>query len=302
MTQSSYGVHSIDHFAINVPSLEQAAHFYRAFGLEVNPEGQGIALRAADGRTWARVRPAERKSLAYISFNCFAEDFAGIRAQVESQVPLEDGSGEGLWFHDPDGNLINVKVGEKAMPDDKTPAEIPDRHADQRGAVTRDKSPRIRPQRLAHLLLFSPDVPRAVDFYQRTIGLRLSDKSKDIIAFTHAPHGCDHHLVAFAKSSAKGFHHAAWEVHSVEAVGIGAEQMRQAGYDRGWGVGRHCLGSNFFHYVRDPWGSYFEYSYDIDYISKDKAWDAGDYAPENSLYLWGPDVPPDFIENTEIDR
>ena len=31
------------------------------------------------------------------------------------------------------------------------------------------------------------------------------------------------------------------------------------------------LGSNYFHYVRDPWGSFAEYSCDIDYIPKEQS-------------------------------
>jgi catechol 2,3-dioxygenase len=69
------------------------------------------------------------------------------------------------------------------------------------------------------------------------------------------------------------------------------------GYRNGWGFGRHVLGSNFFHYIRDPWGSLAEYFYDIDYIADDAQWKAGDWPAEDSLFLWGPGVPPDFVQN-----
>ncbi|MCY1453708.1 hypothetical protein D9M71_707180 [compost metagenome] len=105
--------------------------------------------------------------------------------------------------------------------------------------------------------------------------------------------------MAFCKSSAKGFHHAAWEVDNVDQVGNGAEQMAAAGFREGWGTGRHCLGSNYFHYVRDPWGSFCEYSAEMDFIDAGTEWPAGDFPPENSLYLWGPGVPDYFIVNTE---
>ena len=58
--------------------------------------------------------------------------------------------------------------------------------------------------------------------------------------------------------------------------------MLGKGYDRGWGLGRHVLGSNLFHYVRDPWGSYSEYSADIDYVPVDCDWNSGDHPPEDS--------------------
>ena len=75
--------------------------------------------------------------------------------------------------------------------------------------------------------------------------------------------------------------------------------MRGAGYDKGWGLGRHVLGSNYFHYVRDPWGSYAEYSFDIDFVPAGSLWPAADHSPEDALYVWGPALPEDFITNHE---
>ena len=115
----------------------------------------------------------------------------------------------------------------------------------------------------------------------------------------HGAHGSDHHLIALAKSHAPGLHHSSWEVGSLDDVGSGAEQMRAAGFDRGWGLGRHVLGSNYFHYVRDPWGSFAEYSFDIDFVPHTLDWPAANHPPHDSLYVWGPSVPEDFIVNHE---
>ncbi len=291
-------VHSIDHYALNVPSLKVAKEFFDSFGLDVRDLGEELQLIAGDGHVWTRVLPAASKSLAYLSFNCFEADFAALRQQVEnSGMRFVDGDGVGFWFYDPDGNLLQVKVGAKHMPN--TPAVLPAKDRQVRGTGTRADVSQVRPRRLSHVLLFSPDVTRAVAYYNQALGLKLSDHSQDIIAFTHAPHGCDHHLVAFCKSSAKGFHHAAWEVPDIDSVGNGAAQMAAAGHVEGWGTGRHCLGSNYFHYVRDPWGSFCEYSAHMDYIDAGSEWPAGDFPPENSLYLWGPAVPDYFIFNTE---
>jgi catechol 2,3-dioxygenase len=136
-------------------------------------------------------------------------------------------------------------------------------------------------------------------FYSRVIGLRLSDHSGDGIAFMHGIHGSDHHMMAFAKSSGPGLHHLSWDVGSVNDVGLGASQMADKGFTAGWGLGRHVLGSNYFHYVRDPWGSYCEYSADIDYIPADHDWASGDRPGEDAFYLWGPTPPADFVTNYE---
>ena len=265
-------------------------------------EGRELDLYAADGHRWARILSSDRKSLAYLSFSCFADDLNGLRGQIVAAgaAIVESESGDGVWFRDPDGNLVQVKTGPKTTPSAKTPSIVSSCLADERGAPVRSASRPVLPRRLSHVLLFSPDVPRAFDFYQRALGLRLSDRSGDIIAFMHAPHGSDHHLVAFAKSPAPGWHHSSWDVADLNQVGEGASRMAAAGYAKGWGTGRHVLGSNYFHYVQDPWGSFCEYSADIDFVSAGAAWPAGDYPPEDALYLWGPAVPENFIRNSEI--
>ncbi|WP_233342907.1 VOC family protein [Burkholderia cepacia] len=310
-------VHSIDHFALNVPSIDVARHFFGAFGLEVRdvestkPNGDfELELRALDGHRWARLLPSTHKSLAYLDFSCFDRDLAALRQQVidaggklDIDVAALTGDRQhtmdGFWFVDPDGNLVHVGIGAKTTPDSKLPFGRADVAADCRGSYPRSQAQMVRPRRMSHVLLFTPDTLRAADFYERSLGLRLSDRSVDIIAFMHAVHGSDHHLLAFTKSTAKGWHHVAWDVNGIDEVGAGSSQMIQAGYTRGWGTGRHVLGSNYFHYVMDPWGSFSEYSADIDYVSAGKSWPAGDFPPEDSLYLWGPDVPPYFIHNSE---
>ncbi|RZT36858.1 VOC family protein [Cupriavidus agavae] len=297
-------VHSIGHYALIVPGLEEARQFHTSFGLSVIDHGDRLDATTPDDQVWARFFPGERRELAYLSFHCFEADYEGLRGQIEAAGgrPADNAphaSGIGIWFHDPDGNLIQVRVGPKTSPFAKPAIESVHVGSDARGALFRHQVPAVRPRRLSHVALFTPDLPRALAFYNRALGLRLSDRSGDLVAFTHAPHGSDHHLVAFASSPAKGWHHASWDVASVDQVGQGAAQMAAAGYVEGWGTGRHVLGSNFFHYVRDPWGSFCEYSADMDYISAGTTWPAGDHAPEDSMHQWGPAVPPWFGLNTE---
>jgi catechol 2,3-dioxygenase-like lactoylglutathione lyase family enzyme len=111
LAHAGVGVHSIDHFALNVPSIEEAAHFFRAFGLDVataDAEDQELEIRAADGHRWARILPASTKCLAWLSFNCFETDLDTLRAQMHAACAvIEAGpvpAPEGFWFRDPDGN------------------------------------------------------------------------------------------------------------------------------------------------------------------------------------------------------
>lgn len=299
------GVHSIDHFALEVPDLKAAEDFYGKFGLNVTEDGGNLHL-TADGsdHRWGSMTEGNRKQLHHVSFNCFEEDLEPLKRRAERHGvklldPPKGFESNSIWFHDQDGNLVEIKPGPKTSPNEKLHGQWTSSAPATRGSPYRRHADAVRPHRLAHLLFFTPDVDKAINFYSKVIGLRLSDRSQDIIAFMHGVHGSDHHLIAFAKSSHKGFHHASWDVDTVGEVGLGAMRMAEGGYAKGWGLGRHVLGSNYFHYVQDPWGSFSEYSCDIDYIPSDVDWEAGDHDPEDSLYIWGPDVPKIFTTNFE---
>jgi catechol 2,3-dioxygenase-like lactoylglutathione lyase family enzyme len=300
------GVHSLDHFAFSVPDLSVARHFYSEFGLEVRDTGSALELYAfGHSHRWGLIGKGSRKRLDYLSFGVFEDDLPRFVERFETLgTPLiapPVNSGDGIWIRNPDGMPIELRVAEKVTPANKSTLEAISAGPGECAAIPRSKAPRVHPRRLSHFLLFSTDVLRDIEFYQTVLGLRLSDHSGGIVAFLHAPHGCDHHVLALAGSNAPGMHHSSWDVASIQEVGLGASHMASIGYDRGWGLGRHVLGANYFHYVRDPWGSFAEYSCDIDFIPADCDWPAADHPPEDALYLWGPPPPEDFVTNFEAD-
>jgi catechol 2,3-dioxygenase-like lactoylglutathione lyase family enzyme len=300
------GVHSMDHFSLIVPDLKIAQGFYTSFGLDVREEGDtlGIYTHGTDHR-WAAISEGSRKRLASLSFGVFEDDFDRFKRHIESQGQKLTGpppgiDSNGLWLHDHNGLLIELRVAEKTSPDSKSPSDNRSSPPGVAAAPARSAAAFVRPERMAHVLAFTVDVQQAIDFYHRVLGLRMSDRSGEGICFMHGIHGSDHHLIAFAKSSAPGLHHCSWDVGSIDAIGRGAMQMADRGFSQGWGLGRHVLGSNYFHYVRDPWGSYCEYSSDIDFIPANCDWKGGDHPPDDSFYLWGPEPPVDFAENHEV--
>ena len=303
-------VHSIDEFVFGVPDLNHARHFYTCFGLDVRHEGDGedprLALHTFNRiHRWASIRRADSKRLMWISFGIHEEDMPRFKQRIGDRhvrviSPPAGGEHEGLWVEGPDGLPIQLRVAEKSSPSRPAPREFAPESANAGRSPSRSKAKSTRPLYLSHILLFSADVDQARRFYEEVLGLKLSDKSGSDIAFLHSPHGSDHHLIALARSTGPGLHHSSWCVSSIDAVGMGSQQMAEAGYAEGWGIGRHVLGSNYFRYVRDPWGSYAEYSYDIDFVEAGNDWPSSDHPGEDSLYVWGPDVPADFIVNHEI--
>ena len=294
------GVHSLDHFVLNVPDLAVAKSFYEEFGLVVREENGGLGLYT-DGHShcWVKIEQGATKQLSKLCFACFEDDYSRFSDSLTQQgVSFQDTDGA-LEFVDPAGMAISIVVAERSAAESLAPFDAEGGSVGGRAASLRSDGDRARPNRLSHLAMFTKDIDTVLAFYENVLGLRLSDRSLDIVCFMHGVHGSDHHMLALLNSSGPGLHHCSWEVSSVNELGLGATHMALAGHDYQWGLGRHVLGSNYFNYIRDPWGSYIEYSAGMDYVPADVDYASGDYGPEDSFYLWGPDVPAGFTDNLE---
>ena len=300
-------VHSLQHFYLAVPDPAIGGKFYEDFGLDAEDRGDRLALRCA-GRDQDQVVLVEgpRWQLHHL---CLGTDEAGLDSvktaleanRSELLDPPSLAPGKGLWFRDPEGVLINLCIAEPApwaeAPEWRinTPGHYERRGT--RGFPARDTV--VKPRRLGHMLSFTTDMDGKINFYTRVLGMRLSDRAQDVVSFLHCSGGSDHHVLAFLAGERPGFHHASFEVANVDEIGLGGCQMINKGHRNGWGLGRHVIGSNFFHYIRDPWNGVAEYFCDIDYIPADFDWQPKDWPLEDSLYVWGPDVPEDFPINFE---
>lgn len=299
-------IHSLDHFCLTVPNLDEARSFYTEFGLDVRDGANGLELYTfGNPHRWGVLRQGARKKLEYIAFGVFKGDLERFRQKLQGLgVEIIDtppvGEDGGVWFRNLDGMPMQVIEADKCSPDTKAQFLTRSVGPGECAAVPRSKAPRVHPRRLSHFLIFTSDVMRDIDFYEKTLGLKLSDRSADAVAFMHGIHGSDHHLLALAGSTGPGMHHCSWDVGTIQEVGVGGAHMASLGFDKGWGVGQHVLGANYFHYVPDPWGSYAEYSCDIDYIPAGHNWPADNHPPEDSMFLWGPMPPENFITNFEL--
>lgn len=300
-------IHSLDHFCLSVPDLETARSFYSEFGLDVRDAGDSLELYTfGNPHRWAVIRQGgARKKLEYVAFGVFQGELAAFRQKfdrlgVEVIGTPAMGEAGGIWFRNPDGMPMQVIEAEKCSPDTKAQFLTRSVGPGECAAIARSKAPRVRPRRLSHFAIFSSDVLRDIAFYEATLGFKLSDRSEDAVAFMHGIHGSDHHMLALVGSTGPGMHHCSWDVGSIQEVGVGGSHMASLGFEKGWGMGQHVLGANYFHYAPDPWGSYAEYSCDIDFIPAGHDWPADNHAPEDSMFLWGPMPPENFITNFEL--
>ncbi|EXU64926.1 dioxygenase [Streptomyces sp. PRh5] len=294
----------LHHYALEVPDLAVADTFLRDFGLET-AEKDGALVAQCTGRGQEQVRMIEggaAKRLHHVSFTVRPDGLDAVRESLErlgtSAVEPPAGADErGLWLRDPDGTAVQLLDAAPAPAPPTTEILINSGGGLQRigAARWREATKEILPRRLGHSLLFTPRPAEMTAFYTEVLGLRVSDTiHHDQVTFLNAGQG-DHHIFGFISSTHPGFHHSSFEVPSVDAIALRADHMASQGHRQGWGLGRHTIGSNFFHYTRDPWGSWIEWFSDIDQV--DSCWVAGDW--DVPPHLWGAPPPPAFLVNQE---
>ncbi len=297
---------------LEVPDVAEGLEFYKEFGLET---------RAEDGRGYARCYGREydsivltptknKKRLSHVEMGALnASELEDVRRRAENAkadivAPPAGFEDNGLWVRNPHGMLFHIVVAEReAPPPEEGAFEINSvgrlNRVGKAGVEPKRKIPPVKPKQFGHSAFFSPDVLESVKFVEDVLGMRLADRAQDVIAFTTCVGGSDHHVLAFAKSDGVGLHHVSFQVNTPDEAGIAGERVAEKTGSQNWGLGRHTIGSNFFHYVQDPWGSWAEYYCDMDYIPDADAWKPTNYAIEDSFTNWAPELPDEMLVNFE---
>jgi len=295
-------ISGLHHYALEVPDLAVAEGFLQDFGLETR-EKDGSLVAQCPGRDQEQVRLTEApaKRLHHVCFTLRPGSLDAIRESLDRAgtpviEPPDGATADGLWVRDPDGTAVQLldEAPAPARPVADVLANVGGTHQRIGVPAWRQATEDVMPRRLGHTLLFTPQPERQTEFYTEVLGLRVSDRIHGLVTFLNAGPG-DHHIFGFIASSHPGFHHASFEVPSIDAIALGADRMRGKGREPGWGLGRHTIGSNFFHYNPDPWGSWIEWFSDIDQI--DDCWVAGDW--NVPPHLWGTPPPEAFLSNLE---
>ncbi|MDQ1022040.1 VOC family protein [Streptomyces afghaniensis] len=111
-------------------------------------------------------------------------------------------------------------------------------------------------QGLGHVVMKTPHVQEAVDFYCDILGFRLSDTA-DYPWGTFYFLGCNprHHSVAFIRSyKNEGTHHILCEVTSPEEVGRALDRTREHDVELMATLGKHANDGMFSFYMKSPAG------------------------------------------------
>lgn len=155
----------------------------------------------------------------------------------------------------------------------------------------------VRPRRLGHVNLVTPEPAALVSTLVQGLGLRLSEQVGEEIFFLRI--GSEHHNVGVRKGTAAGAHHIALEVHGWDSYRALCDRLAGFGWTVEYGPGRHGPGNNFFVYVRDPSsGIRFELFSDMVHIDDEASYEPRrwrlDERPK-TVNVWGPGPPQSFL-------
>jgi len=277
---SADDIASLRYVGVGVPDFSGERNWVTSiWGLpEVALDG-GTAYFAAASSPHAyvyRVRAAKEKRLDVIAFAVAGEAAVDARAErlAASGVKLISepnrlagpGGGYGFRFFDIDGRTVEISSGVA----ERSPREL------NRGESI--------PATLTHVVLHTPDIKKSVAFYEKYLGLRVSDWLGEFMCFLRC--NSVHHCLAFLPGPAC-LNHVAFEMRSLDEMMRGTSRLVNEGVVLGWGPGRHTAGNNTFAYFLAPSGNVLEYTAEVQRIDE-TSWNPTVYTPSPDITdQWG---------------
>ena len=300
-------LHGLTSITLGVPDVEAARGYYAEFGLlpsQHSVDGTRDTFATVDGGEQLNIVAAPRRRLLEICIGAdHPDDLDRIAANLLALDAEVNRTGEQLQVRDPHSGLqVTVRVAPRIVSSapEQEPANAPGRPDRANGrAPAVERSSRVRPRRLGHVVVGSRDQEASQQFFTRGLGFKVSDHIKGLASFLRC--STDHHNLLVQQAPLNFLHHTAWEVDDVDEVGRGAHAMLEDHPERHvWGLGRHHIGSNFFWYLKDPAGNFSEYYADLDCILDDQLWKPSVVEGARGLYNWGPPPPPSFIQPDDL--
>ena len=270
-----------------VVDLDHALDFFtRVWGLSIVATRSGLAYLRATGPEHHVVALHNRPKTEALRIDMRAPGPAdvdaiharlvgrGAKGLTSPAMVEEDGRGYGFSVRDPDGRLLLIVAGDEM-------------HADIVDTID-------RPRKLSHVVLNTPDPTTLEAFYVDGLGFRLVDRTRRM-SFINC--NADHHSIAIVPSKENTLNHVAFEMPSFDAVMRGIGRLRDAGFEIGWGVGRHGPGNNIFAYFAGVERLPLEYTAEVQQI--DESYRVGspdDWKPiPGRMDQWGATAPPNPV-------
>jgi catechol 2,3-dioxygenase-like lactoylglutathione lyase family enzyme len=306
-------VHDLAWLEFTKPDLAASEAFARAFGFTtVSRTEDELQLRGSDaGAPCLVVRRGHRSTYVGAAFR--AADAADVQrlaaaTGVRPEPLPESIGGTAVDLLDPSGVSVRVVTDTHelpAAPSRATPAYNFGHEVRRANDTQRPPREPATIQRLGHVVLQTDRYVETLDWYLEHLGLIVSDfkyyeGQRDrgpTMSFIRCDRGqtpTDHHTLAMMLGPSKRYVHSAYQVADLDALAAGGEYLKQGGFQRSWGIGRHIEGSQIFDYWRDPDGLMVEHFADGDVFdcTLEPGWSP---LTASGLAQWGPPATKDFL-------
>lgn len=294
-------LHGLVSVTIGVPNVADVATYYEDFGL--SSRGDNV-FATVDGGDQLRLVHAPRRRLVEAVFGAdHSDDLAKAAAALGRLGISTTIQVAGLSSVEPaTGTIVRLTVRPRTKqnasksPVYNGPGRIERVNARADGVL---RTSRVRPRRLGHLVLGTPQFETTASFFRDGLGFKVSDQVRDVGVFLRC--STDHHNILVQRAPVPFLHHTSWQVDDIDEVGRGAMRMLETDPQRHvWGLGRHHAGSNFFWYLKDPAGNFSEYYSDMDSIPEDALWTPQTLEGARGMFNWGPPPPASFIHPEDL--
>jgi catechol 2,3-dioxygenase-like lactoylglutathione lyase family enzyme len=295
------------------PDLPQAERFAQAFGFAtVVRTADELQLRGTlAGSPCVIIRRGSKSRYIGAAFKAADQSdllrLADLTGSRMSALPESIG-GVVVDLTDPAGAGVRVVSGMHELPDlPNQSVQIYNVGAELRRTNATQRPPRApaKVQRLGHVVLQTTTLRANLDWYLEHLGLIVSDflyfegqrERGPTMGFFRCDQGLvpvDHHTLAMMLGPRNRYVHSAYQVCDLDALAAGGQYLKDKGYFRSWGIGRHIVGSQIFDYWRDPDGFLVEHFTDGDLFdcTLDPGWSA---MTASGLAQWGPPATKDFL-------
>jgi catechol 2,3-dioxygenase len=258
----SHLVHAIGHVKINTTATEAVVHeAQEILGLRVTYSDNAQTWLSSNGRAaeLVLVKSSENsthtiglEALTAEAVRAAAERVEGAGCRILSRKPSLDCMAAGVTFATPEGLRFEIHTPVRD--------ELYGRRFQTHG---------VRPNRMDHLNLTTPDPVATQHQLEMIGGLRLSERMADHSLCWMYGGNRQHHIVGIVRGNA-GLHHYSFEVKEFcDYLKLG-DLLDQFQKELVWGPGRHRPGDNTYAYYLDASGAMVECSGSMALIADDK--------------------------------
>ncbi|PWY75028.1 Glyoxalase/Bleomycin resistance protein/Dihydroxybiphenyl dioxygenase [Aspergillus heteromorphus CBS 117.55] len=303
------------HMRYQHPDLDELTTFMKDFGTQVAKITEDQIWYRGYG-TDAYVYYARKGPRAFLGGTFEVESYQDLvkarelpNASAIKELTDHPGGGHLVTVTDPEGHPVNLIHGQALAEPGEYPEKLAVNYESDKNRIRKFQRFVLGPapvHKLGHYGYCAKDFPAMLDFYTRHFNIVPSDflyvekdgEKVNVAVFAHIDRKqdyVDHHSFFMSTNESSHVHHCSFEVHDFDTQNLGHQWLAKKGYKSVWGVGRHILGSQIFDYWWDTTGNMVEHYADGDLVNDETP--IG-YMPatNESLAVWGPDVPASFME------